>query len=732
MRRLLRAIPLLALIFASSIVDANFVIFQVSVDVVPSVICNIVTGIATGTGSGTCASPTATCDGNSAHDDAAAFASFNNWAVNTWQVSHVGLIELDIPHGATCMFIGIGNCANGSSCPGDGIKQLRIVGLGYSGNGDGATFSDNGGLGGARGFFLGSFKGIFQDNTHSARFQTVASGASCITLVTAAQNSLFSVDTYALITGVDMQGFGFPPTPYVFEWLKIASINAGTGQICFNTPLSDSYKSTWPLYNAGSAFEADQGGPATIYVVSPSWDTQQEYRGITFAQTDSQTYTIGRDITFRNVAFTGTHCGVPTQNGSWRVINGDMTNCSMEVDKIIDTLTLTNVAIRIIDFQSASTKYFTVSGGSVTTALNGSAKTRTTITNASISSFAPGARLNGASGAVSISNSVLSDISFGGRFQSNVNLRGTWSNGRLAVPHNFAITSAANNGSGLIRLLVNSTAGYSTGFVTDVSGTSSCDGTWPITVIDETHFDLQGSTFVATCSGTGGSLPLSWAVPGANIYWAGQFGTQGPVVQVTDISQDATFTYAQTTLPGGFPAMPLNSGAVAVNVHPAPSFTCTLCTGSVDAVDLSNPGAAGLPLWSYSKRTLTATNGNPTTPVVPVWGALVSANVTVSVAYTGASLSLNFNNPFVQIPGSSSAASWNPTVNTKVASGAPRVMTQTTTSGAQSGDSLVAAGANAWLLNNQLSPEWSANISGSGDPVTATVEFITNQGVVYP
>jgi hypothetical protein len=60
------------------------------------------------------------------------------------------------------------------------------------------------------------------------------------------------------------------------------------------------------------------------------------------------------------------------------------------------------------------------------------------------------------------------------------------------------ITGAANNGSGLIRITVGSTAGWSTGDIKDIAsvgGTTEANGTWTITVISGTTFDLQGSTF---------------------------------------------------------------------------------------------------------------------------------------------------------------------------------------------------------------------------------------------
>jgi hypothetical protein len=77
----------------------------------------------------------------------------------------------------------------------------------------------------------------------------------------------------------------------------------------------------------------------------------------------------------------------------------------------------------------------------------------------------------------------------------------------------LAITGAASNGSGLIRLTVASTATLTTGQIISVSGvvgTVEANGEhWVMTVVDSTHVDLQGSTFAnAYVSGgiIGGSI----------------------------------------------------------------------------------------------------------------------------------------------------------------------------------------------------------------------------------
>jgi hypothetical protein len=77
--------------------------------------------------------------------------------------------------------------------------------------------------------------------------------------------------------------------------------------------------------------------------------------------------------------------------------------------------------------------------------------------------------------------------------QSGITLEG------LSEIGSTSISGAADNGSGLIRLTVSSTSGWTTGLikdVADVGGTTEANATWTITVIDGTHIDLQGSTFV--------------------------------------------------------------------------------------------------------------------------------------------------------------------------------------------------------------------------------------------
>ena len=77
------------------------------------------------------------------------------------------------------------------------------------------------------------------------------------------------------------------------------------------------------------------------------------------------------------------------------------------------------------------------------------------------------------------------------------------------------ISNAADNGSGLIRLTVNTTSGMITNqqvTVADIVGTTEANGNWTITVISLTEVDLIGSAFANTYT-SGGYVVNNPALP---------------------------------------------------------------------------------------------------------------------------------------------------------------------------------------------------------------------------
>lgn len=78
--------------------------------------------------------------------------------------------------------------------------------------------------------------------------------------------------------------------------------------------------------------------------------------------------------------------------------------------------------------------------------------------------------------------------------------------GTTAFFETGTVASSANNGAGLIRITTSTAHGLTTGTRITITGHSqaSANGTFLITVISTTTFDLVGSTFAA--NGTGGSF----------------------------------------------------------------------------------------------------------------------------------------------------------------------------------------------------------------------------------
>lgn len=219
--------------------------------------------------------------------------------------------------------------------------------------------------------------------------------------------------------------------------------------------------------------------------------------------------------------------------------------------------------------------------------------------------------------------------------------------------------------------------------------------------------------------------PVRWAVPGTNMVFKGQYNFEGSPFRVVDVTQDNGFTRIRTTLSGGWPTLPLSAGKLALVAHPCPNFTMRSTVGCANVEDLSG-APAGRPIWSYSNRTYTKATAQV---VVPVWGALVSIKETVSAAYSGAQ-SPAFDlagdgSPFI-INSSGAAAQWNTAINPKVPG--ERDQFPASHNGTQSGDDLIDPGVGTYLLNNQIIPRFTTDLS-DGD-ATVTIEIITDQSIL--
>ena len=497
----------------------------------------------------------------------------------------------------------------------------------------------------AGGYFLGASGQTF-DASHSALTQAVAAGDSSVTLQNPSDASIFSVNTFAALTGVDIQGFGQPQNPGLWEYVFITSVNVSTGVVTFQSPTKFAYKTTWPHYNFGDPFHINEGGPATLYAFPASWNISQIYNiGTIFQWADGTLLNAaGKSITFNNTKFV--NWGVNfSQQQSLTLNNPDMASIArLETDKMWDTVTINGGTVEGFFVQSGTptgTGTLTLNGTHVTSGgISGSPGTMNLINMTSDLGLQMGAANAGYSGTINCTNSSLpGGLALGGYSDSLL-----------------------NNGS-----------------VTMVGGLI----TVPRTL----------------------EAPIPWAVPGASIYLSGNTVFATPFT-VIDLTADATNTYVQTSLPSGFPSI---AGGHGATIGGSLKVNFSGCTGAPDVVDVSQAGARNAAPFTYSNRIYTCTNNvatvqaaNPGVPVIdmnnPPSGAylaraITSVTVNVSRADTGANPTVNlqiggqFNN-YPTIDATGATNTWGPIINLKTAGTRTYTGASTSWSGSQTGDTL--------------------------------------------
>jgi hypothetical protein len=159
-----------------------------------------------------------------------------------------------------------------------------------------------------------------------------------------------------------------------------------------------------------------------------------------------------------------------------------------------------------------------------------------------------------------------------------------------------------------------------------------------------------------------------WPVTDGKVFL--QDGATGETIgsfRITDVAQSGSNALVTTTMSGGWPSR--SGHKLYLRKHPAPVCTFTNVTGCPEVVDLSNAGAAGLPLYSYSKRTY-----DGSVAIMEhwqVWGRVKKVVVIVTQAYTGVfggavtlALGIEPSGNLVKMSDYSTAA-WAPTIDLK-------------------------------------------------------------------
>jgi hypothetical protein len=606
-------------------------------------------------------------------DDAPKFMAFNKWARANQGAKQV---VLTIPNGAKCWF--------GTSVWSNGVNLANAWAAGINNlivEGTGATINSVGGAG----FWLGGRGvcqvGIASASGCSARIQTAFAGATQITLtpssLAAGYIGRFAVGKWLMLGGLDTQGlwnspYGYPPNQTFFEWRKVAAVDPLKGIITLDRPLDNTYLSTWPNYNQGSNFEADNGGPATIWAVHDTWNATLEYRGLTINQ-EGQTYSPARHVTYRGVTFGGGHGGIPTQNETWSAINTSFANVNLETDKLIGTMTMDGVTIKQIVFQSSSTDLFVMRNSTVTNRLDGGGK-RTEITDSTLNNFGPGIWIYGSTNGATICT-------------------------RCAVKtFNFDFSSPF--------------------------------------IYNPSPYSMSGGIIsFPNSAATGASPAQQWIIPGGNVFWSAPGYLTIGLFQTQAITQDGTNTYVQTNEVGGFPTLGNLTTFRGISSAQFTCDACTGDPALV-ATNIQSGATPLAPLATYSRRSYAPTSPSKNLGSLVVRGKLVSLTINVTQAYTGSGSAIlnptgEFHN-FAIKQSDWTVYDWWPTINLKVAGErviTPSGVTCNGVPGGCSGDLNMSAPEAIWISNG-LDPSLPCKLSDGGRLPTFVITARTDQGVV--
>lgn len=461
-------------------------------------------------------------------DDSAAFASFNT--------ANAGLsgVTLTVPAGlyliGSSFHYGFGNGVSQFIVSGTGAK---ITNFAIAGNWFLGTSGPNNGIHNV------ASPGQWQANT-----KTAFAGNNYVDLVDPTQTSVFTIGNWALMSGYDMQGtwtpggfgYGLPPNLFFFQYVLVSAIDSAPasptyGRVTFSAPLKNTYASTWPLWDKGSVNGPYEGGPATLYWLSPNWNTDAEFDGLTYEAVNSsgtgdQIGASGRKITINGGVSLGN--GVfPTQVQTFVGIGHDWSQIvdpqGLEIDKIIETCTFQNCTFYDVKHQSSSPLNMTMDSCTVHT-MNGTPR-KTTITNSTINTLGIGALAYGRADGLTATGCTISNIEQRSVFQSteaswslignvitipNTSFPDTANPTRWAAPGTYFSYNVGGRIAKVLDVSQDPTNTYVS--VTRVSPSNFVAGT--------THLVVHGcpSLTLSGCTGCDDVVSFSQAPAGAPIY----------------------------------------------------------------------------------------------------------------------------------------------------------------------------------------------------------------------
>jgi hypothetical protein len=482
--------------------------------------------------------------------------------------------------------------------------------------------------------------GFYQDNLHDDRILSVTNGATSVTLSNTANYTRYIPGQYACISGIDLQGFGYPPNWAIFEFVQITSSSVSSigisSLMTVNGGLKNFYEATWPWYGFGDGTHIDSGGPATIYACRPTFNTEVTWQNVKLIM-NGQSYINGLGpIAFSNVDYSaGNNMFTPSQNHNWWASSVTWgASASPELDKEIDILSFTNCTGPGYLVQSSSINKMNI--------VNSGGTNRTQLDYTNITGLTGDCYLSG----VAVSNLALGPTSYGGRCSVYIT--------------NCIISNLVPNVT-----------------VTSPNGVLTNNGIW----------------FVSYTNGG----PVTWATPYSLMSWWGSGGHYSDVGRILDMWQDVnTNTYIQTDRPSGFALGQPEAYGVT-------NFTIIDSIGSSYVVGLCNGPSSNI-FGTFAQITYQTNINSTSSPNIFVIGQLREIIANVITPYTGAqgTMNLNFMNQFGfsaygqnAIYRSGGSASYNPVI--KANNAGVRYIYPDTIIGAQSGDSATSTGGYLWF-----------------------------------
>lgn len=547
-----------------------------------------------------------------------------------------------------------------------GLSTVIFQGiLGLTVNGSGSPVITD--MLGAGGYFLGSTLSIlFNDNQAEARIQTISAGATTLHMVTVADAAKYSVNTWCWMTGFDTQGYGNPPNPYWAEYVFITAVDLVGGTVTIQSPLRNSYKSTWPNWVTGfpgtgapnyTGGGFSLGGPATLYLIHQDWNATHVYNNVNFKLTPTLINVNCRDATFSGCTFEafGPNC---SQQINFTV-DGATIPISWEIDKGTTNFFLSNSTIRGLNFFSAWPDNATLNNVTIQNDLNNSPKsfTAANCTFPTGVGFGPSSFGNG--------NSVnISNTSFAGQ--------------------------------------------------TVVGGVSESDLT------GTGGYSMSGGIISRLKAGGTGAQP-QWATPDHYFYIGSRFGFENTPLKVLDVWDNGTTLFIQTDQTGGFPPLVSPATTYSARTGQIRDFSFSNCTGCDDANSWSAV-ITGQPQFSQWHLTYSGNIGaaNSVHQFNAV-GKVISVKITVAAGYSAGTF--NLNSPFVVTKPANTAVFWNPVIDLTTPGVRTITPSSTVSLGTDSGLALPNSGA-LRIPENQMTAAMSG-VTGSG---SVTLEILTDQG----